>query len=1596
METDNQTHLTLTYVKSSNLPTLKKTSKLRPRMRNLYSVLLIDGSGKIQEHKLDLSDNKFEGAPLNLASMLKTSESLQAKLYAEGSKYDILLAEVTTGLHSFVGKSEIELSLIPANPKDTYKPTLTFTVATSDRFNTIQSDVALIAESLEINTIDKSFKHVKRLVQVATAVAEEFDIFIKRNECILQLVDEIEQASMLVADWDNIAFDGHHPNQGKVVQYLIPVLYRCLYFVWALSKSSLGKRLSDNSIKDISAHRNQLAALINRLKSNQELDTQAVMFEMSCKVADLHNDNVINKLPASKGAGPGSSKACLPGTRVALLSRIHDWALDPTSQQLLLLHGAAGKGKSAIAHSLSKELHSEGLVVVPFFAFNRSVQACSASQLFPTWAKYLAERSPKYLEYLHSLSSLQLETLDIVDQQDNLLSKGLASLHGQPVVFIIDALDECPHEQQAQLLDLLHGLLLLPGLSCFARFFFTYRTDQVIAQKFNDLSALNLDIDNEEATVDDIYKFVNFQLQGISGIAHLVNDVTQAAETLFLCAAVICHELMHIKRLTSDRRQFIQKIKATPGMSLYQTYKAILEMHFTETTVELFCQVMTWVFLVQSPQPRNVFEVFAKVLYSKEEQVDVKEILSHLGSLLSGTGPQDTMPISPLHTSLRDFLLTPAASGQFFVDLNTESQKQIAWACLRIMNDPNDGLCFNICKLPAFALNSEVEDLHNKVAEHISLGLQYACVAIGYHLRHSRQESGISTLHDVHSMDTVKPALDIEKELMCFIHERFLYWLEAHSCMRTKENAPGAILPHLYEWAQLNRNLELKMDLQDFMKFEKRFRKGYQESVLQIYFSGLLFSPQASRIIKHYGPSYQLPVSIIDDAELRWPALEPLVIQTSSSIGTATFSPDSTKMVSGSSDKTVRVWDTVTGQQLGEALRGHEHMVNSVAFSSDGTKIVSGSGDKTVRVWDTETGQQLGEALQGHEDEVASVAFSPDGTKIVSGSRDDTVRVWNTVTGQQLGEALQGHEAWVTSVAFSSDGIKIVSGSWDKTIRVWDTTTGQQLGEALQGHGCVVTSVAFSPDGTKIVSGSSDNTARVWDTGTGQQLGEALQGHVNYVTSVAFSPDGTKIVSGSGDKTVRVWDTTTGQQLGEALQGHKDYVNSVAFSPDGTKIVSGSQDNTVRVWDTATEQQLGDALQGHEHNVNSVTFSPDGTKIVSGSGDKTVRVWDTTTGQQLGEPLQGHEDEVASVAFSPDGTKIVSGSEDKTVRVWDIATGQQLGEALKGHENHVFSVAFSPDGTKIVSGSWDKTVRVWDTRTGQQLGEALQGHEGYVISVAFSPDGTKIVSGSQDKIVRVWDTTTGQQLGEALQGHENYVFSVAFSPDGIKIVSGSWDKTIRVWDTRIGQQLGEALQGHEDYVHSVAFSPDGTKIVSGSQDNTVRVWDTETGQQLGEALQGHVNYVTSVAFSPDGTKIVSGSGDKTVRVWDTGTGQQLGEALKSHECEVNSVVFLPDGEKIVLGSSGSTVRVWDTAAGEQSGGALQGHWSHVTSIAFSPDDTDIMSGSKNHTLRVWDTTTGQHLEKAVQGDEDTSLLRFRKEHLVQIATESKSDIQSVF
>ena len=128
--------------------------------------------------------------------------------------------------------------------------------------------------------------------------------------------------------------------------------------------------------------------------------------------------------------------------------------------------------------------------------------------------------------------------------------------------------------------------------------------------------------------------------------------------------------------------------------------------------------------------------------------------------------------------------------------------------------------------------------------------------------------------------------------------------------------------------------------------------------------------------------------------------------------------------------------------------RGHSEEVQSVSFSPDGKQIVSGSEDKTLKIWDAKTGKAV-HTMRGHSDIVWSVSFSPDGKQIVSGSEDDTLKLWSwdaeTKTGELL-HTMEGRSFGVNSVSFSPDGKHIVSGSTgydDSIFKLWDAKTGE-------------------------------------------------------------------------------------------------------------------------------------------------------------------------------------------------------------------------------------------------------------------------------------------------------------------------------------------------------------------------------------------------------------------------------------------------------------------------------------------------------------------------------------------------------------------------
>ncbi|KAJ6501235.1 WD40-repeat-containing domain protein [Mycena vitilis] len=1237
--------------------------------------------------------------------------------------------------------------------------------------------------------------------------------------------------------------------------------------------------------------------------------------------------------------GENTPDKCMDGTRVEIIQDIMTFlthAPDPL-QRVLMLSGSAGSGKSTIAKTIACLLADSHVLGASFF-FSRDYADRNNLRGVPsTLARQLADYDVKYRSLL--LKFLDEDRNGVLSADPQLqfqeLVVGLLEQTAPsrtPCIICLDALDECGKDRGQVLLRWLSDSI--HRLPTHILFFLTGRPDVPSYLKFHTLRPLIYNIILDDLAPDtvrhDVRLYVSQSLDGSRWITPSpwrpqdsdVDEITRRADGLFVFAAT-CVRYICADGLRFDPQQSVDYLlEGAPLSHLDALYFRIVNEAILLPTARDprgtdyhsdAMQVLGTV--LHLSEPLDLVSL-AAVLQMKHEHI--KRILTPLSAVIHL--PDSVGTVKVIHLSFREFMISgileeqpdPLSSAKKYgrPDLlcGTEYQQQLLTSNLiRVMQTE---LRFNICGLPtSYLRNSDMPEIQSRLRTSISGQLLYACRYWADHLT------------------AVPFHFDIAQAAYKFLVDKFLFWLEVLSLTGFIGYGTGA-LSRCVAWIKSRLHKEEAQPLHDFCSDGQRFITFFLPAIVQcapqIYLSALALAPTRSKIRATFDQSFPRLVKATKGQMEQWPATVAVLEGHTDEVQSVAFSSDGKHIVSGSSDRSVRIWDAESGEQLGGPLEGHTSGVQSVAFSPDGKHIVSGSSDRSVRIWDAESEEQLGGPLEGHTDWVRSVAFSPDGKHIVSGSDDRSVRIWDAESGEHLGGPLERHTDRVMSVAFSSDGKHIVSGSSDRSVRMWDAESGEQLGHPLEGHTSGVQSVAFSPDGKHIVSGSSDRSVRIWDAESGEQLGHPLEGHTSGVQSVAFSPDGKHIVSGSSDKSVRIWDAESGEQLGGPLEGHTDEVMSVAFSSDGKHIVSGSIDRSVRIWDAESEEHLGGLLEGHTDCVLSVAFSSDGKHIVSGSRDRSVRIWNAESGEQLGHPLEGHTHGVQSVSFSSDGKHIVSSSSEKSVRIWDVESGEQLGGPLEGHTPGVQSVAFSPDGKHIVSRSSDRSVRISDAESGEQLYHPLEGHTRGV-SVAFSPDGKHIVSCPSDKSVRIWDAESEEQLGHPLEGHTSGVQSVAFSSYGKHIVSGSSDRSVQIWDAESGEQVGGPLEGHTDWVLSVAFSPDGKHIVSGSDDRSVRIWDAESGEQLGGPLEGHTDGVMSVAFSPDGKHIVSGSRDDTIRVWSISpklphgilvpTG---GHLLSSQNSDCSSMVHTP--------LSFSTTSVLSDISSQASISNLSSHW----------------------------------------------------------------------
>lgn len=388
------------------------------------------------------------------------------------------------------------------------------------------------------------------------------------------------------------------------------------------------------------------------------------------------------------------------------------------------------------------------------------------------------------------------------------------------------------------------------------------------------------------------------------------------------------------------------------------------------------------------------------------------------------------------------------------------------------------------------------------------------------------------------------------------------------------------------------------------------------------------------------------------------------------------FSPDSRTLVTASSDKTMRLWDVNTGIEQKQlptpedkfnpligADRMHQLLerddVHTLKFSKDGTRLISGSKDGSLHLWDVATGRyELSVSLGEHTTGWGGVlAFSEDSKYLASGGGlAGRIRVWNVANATQHAILTPGQPNFLVVAPFLtvSPGIKkLARHSLHGEIGIWDATTLEKLSTVSTEPGLLYWPLVFSPDGEILVSSGGEsrrNKVTFWQTDPGAPL-FTLEGHPSPVTEYVFSPDSKIFASGSEGAAVILWDVKTGNQLA-TLTGHTKRISALAFSTD-SKTLAGGSGNEIRLWNvhTATLIVRLDAME----NVDALAFAPDDDKtLTSGVRKGIIQVWKLGTTPQVVSTLRSHHGSISMLMFSPDGKTLASGGADGTILLWDM------------------------------------------------------------------------------------------------------------------------------------------------------------------------------------------------------------------------------------------------------------------------------------------------------------------------------------------------------
>ncbi|KAL6828276.1 hypothetical protein V8C40DRAFT_240604 [Trichoderma camerunense] len=1089
-------------------------------------------------------------------------------------------------------------------------------------------------------------------------------------------------------------------------------------------------------------------------------------------------------VPASfNDANKQQASLCLPHTREQMLHDIRTWIDGNSEKGIYWLSGMAGTGKTTISLTIAREYHQKKQLGASFFFSRGGGDLASAKKFAATIAVQLAEQSPELRRLILNATRLnpRIGHLNLYNQWEKLVLEPLGLLESssiqQPLLIVVDALDECDDEKDIGMLIECFASTITNVKEIPIRIFITSRPELPIHLTLNRVS-INLrqhfTLHNiEQAIVDgDLRIYYQHHLSQLSQrymwdkriiLDDVIRSLVEKTHGLFIYAATACRFIKE-GGINSEKRM-LSLSAPEPSASeaekeLDDIYTTVLETSFStelssKEAIELQPEFQKIVGSVMVLFDTPALTDLVDIIDGQKERIE--SMLNNLRAVVD-ISEDDRRLITILHPSFRDFLLNPGrCSHKSFRISAKQLHYDLFERCLAIMHG---SLPKDICKLRNPAAKAQ-DITTDQVDTCISFPIQYACRYWIQHLQRSGRDwmdhggmkdffwaDFLGWLEVLSLLGRLSEGINLLAGLQSWLHDR-----------SKKENLqPSAQSQwNMISWFTKSKfsnmvitnhasdtSLSLGMLIHDAKRFAFQHSGIIEETPLQIYCSALIFSPEQSLIRQRYHT--EIPSWIIPSFRrlYTWPRYTQALWHTHRAYSLA-FSPDGSYLASGCEDGTICLWDAVTGAKQ-RILRGHGEPITSIDISLKEELIASGSS-ATVRLWNSTTGATRG--ILKHDKDIFQVAFSPDGASLASlssipGSMYNAVCMWDIASHKK--QWTFEYDDGSAHISFSSDGAHVVYSS-DSVTGLLDSKTGKSVC-ILAKYGGEVCSSRLSSD-RQMVCLRAHTFVKLFDV---QPTIRLRWSKVERSYHIALSPDG-RILAIDIGRSIKLRDTTS---------GHKTHIihcderpGKLAFSADGTFIASASYDNIIRFWDLSMIKQRSitdfDFFNWYITITSScarfVVLLTKPYKRITGLYESELFIWDAQEMIMKKNFRVTGKTKFCRMTFSPNSQFIAIYWNNNVVDLFEWESGENVLRNIEAKYDEYIALRvsrFSPDGNFFAIHTPHNDIHIWDIRR-RTVVHKFPGNRD---CVAFSQDSKRIVYVSTSEKLSMFDLGTCDHLAQ--------------------------------------------------------------------------------------------------------------------------------------------------------------------------------------------------------------------------------------------------------